>query len=180
MYSRKGDIGETSTASGQRVKKSDPIIEWEGTLDELVSQIAVSKTQIEWEDFVEDLNLVQSDLFHLGEEIITDGKGRKLRSDAVKWMEGRIAVYLKQAGEIKLFVIPGGSPAAASLHLSRAVTRRAERRLVELSLARELNPLILQYLNRLSSLLFSMAIVSNKRESVNETIFPWPNVQKQP
>lgn len=178
MYTRKGDSGETDAAPGLRVKKDSPVVEWEGTLDELISQIGFSKVQIAWEDVRGDLSQVQMDLFHLGEEILTHGDGRRLREDGVSWMEDRIASYLKEKGEVKLFIIPGGSQAAATLQLSRAVARRTERRLVELSSAQEVNPLSLQYLNRLSSLLFAMALVANKRNGIPETFFPWPSPEK--
>jgi cob(I)alamin adenosyltransferase len=179
VYTRRGDTGETDTASGKRVTKSSLIMEWEGTLDELISQIGVSKMNAHWDDFNEDLGKVQLDLFHLGEEILTEGRGRRLRNDAVSWMEERISSYLKEAGQIRLFVVPGGSTEAAMLHLSRAVTRRAERRIVELNNAERINPLVLQYLNRLSSLLFFMAILANKRKGIEETVFPWPNPESK-
>ena len=178
MYSRRGDSGETDSTSGKRIKKDNPIIEWEGTLDELIAQIGYSKVQISWDDVTTDLSQVQMDLFHLGEEILTSGTGRKLRDDGVSWLENRIAVYLKEIGEIRLFVIPGGSREAASLQLSRAVTRRAERRLVELNTVQKVGPLSLQYLNRLSSLIFMMALVANKRNQIGEKLFPWPNPEK--
>lgn len=179
MYSRRGDSGETDTPSGKRVTKDNPVIEWEGTLDELISQIGYSKVLSPWDDMIGDASKVQMDLFHLGEEILTSGKGRRLRDEGVSWMEGRIAAYLKEIGEIKLFVVPGGSKEAASLQLSRAVTRRAERRLVELSATEKVNPLSLQYMNRLSSLLFMMALAANKRNKMAEMLFPWPNPNKQ-
>ena len=178
VYSRRGDSGETDTASGKRLKKDDPIIEWEGTLDELIANLGYSKVQVPWSDIRDDISQVQMDLFHLGEEILTSGKGRKLRDDGVSWMEARIAVYLKEIGEIKLFVVPGGSQEAASLQLSRTVTRRAERRLVELNEVEKVNPLSLQYLNRLSSLIFMMSLTANKRRKIEEVLFPWPNPKK--
>ena len=178
MYSRRGDTGETDTPSGKRLSKDTPVIEWEGTLDELISQIGYSKVQLSWDDMKSDLHQVQLDLFHLGEEILTSGNGRKLRDESVSWMEGRINTYLKEIGEIKLFVVPGGSQEAATLQLSRAVTRRAERRLVELNVDQKCNPLSLQYMNRLSSLIFMMALAVNKRRKISETIFPWPNPER--
>jgi ATP:cob(I)alamin adenosyltransferase len=179
VYSRRGDTGETDTPSGKRVTKDTPVIEWEGTLDELISHIGYSKVQLSWDDMKSDLSQVQTDLFHLGEEILTSGKGRKLRDEGVSWMEGRIATYLKEIGEVKLFVIPGGSREAAVLQLSRAVTRRAERRLVELNVMEKVNPLSLQYMNRLSSLIFMMALTANKRRKFTEVLFPWPNPDTQ-
>lgn len=178
MYTRRGDKGETDTASGERIRKDSQLIEWEGTLDELISNIGFAKTFQKDEDVVSDLTTVQLDLFHLGEEILTKGKGRELRKDSVKWMEERISSYLKEIGPVKLFVVPGGSSSAASLQFSRAVARRAERRLVELSQKEDVNPLILQYMNRLSSFLFMIALACNRRKGIEETYFSWPNPQK--
>ncbi|MCL4333610.1 MAG: cob(I)yrinic acid a,c-diamide adenosyltransferase [Candidatus Thermoplasmatota archaeon] len=179
MYSRRGDKGETDTPSGRRVTKDNPVIEWEGTLDELISHIGYSNVQLGWDDMRDDLSQVQMDLFHLGEEILTSGKGRRLREEGVSWIEGRTAAYLREVGEVKLFVVPGGSREAATLQLSRAVTRRAERRLVELNAMEKVNPLSLQYLNRLSSLIFMMALAANKRLKFEETLFPWPNPDRK-
>ncbi|MEM0128339.1 MAG: cob(I)yrinic acid a,c-diamide adenosyltransferase [Thermoplasmatales archaeon] len=179
MYTRHGDKGETDTAYGERIRKDSQLMEWEGTLDELISNIGLSKSMQSYDDIVSDLTTVQLDLFHLGEEIITQGEGRKLREDGVKWMEGRIASYLKEIGEIKLFVVPGGNVGAASLQFSRAITRRAERRLVELSQKQAVNPTSMQYMNRLSSLLFMIALACNKRAGIKEIIYPWPNPEKK-
>lgn len=175
MYTRKGDEGRTDTASGRRVTKASLIMEWEGSVDELISQIGVAKLSVHWDDIKDDLDIVQMDLFHLSEEILTSGKGRKLRRDGVSWMEDRIAVYMKETGKVKLFVVPGGSKEATILHLARAITRRAERRVVELNKSEIIDPLLYQYVNRLSSLLFAMAVVANKRKGVEEVLFPWPN-----
>ncbi|MEM0130044.1 MAG: cob(I)yrinic acid a,c-diamide adenosyltransferase [Thermoplasmatales archaeon] len=178
MYTRRGDKGETDTAYGERIRKDSQLIEWEGTLDELISSIGFSKSVQSYDDIVSDLTTVQLDLFHLGEEIITLGEGRKLRDDGVKWMEDRISSYLKEIGQIKLFVVPGGSISASSLQLSRAIARRAERRLVELAQRQQVNPNLLQYINRLSSFLFMIAVVNNKRAGIKEIIYPWPNPEK--
>ncbi|MEM0073561.1 MAG: cob(I)yrinic acid a,c-diamide adenosyltransferase [Thermoplasmatales archaeon] len=178
MYTRRGDKGETDTAYGERIRKDSQLIEWEGTLDELISSIGFSKSLQSYDDIVSDLTTVQQDLFHLGEEIITQGQGRKLRDDGVKWMEGRISSYLKEIGQIKLFVVPGGSISASSLQLSRAIARRAERRLVELAQRQQINPNLLQYINRLSSFLFMIAVANNKRAGIEEILYPWPNPER--
>ncbi|MGC8645445.1 MAG: cob(I)yrinic acid a,c-diamide adenosyltransferase [Thermoplasmata archaeon] len=179
MYTRRGDKGETDTVTGERIRKDSQLIEWEGTLDELISNIGFAKALQNQQDVVGDLTTIQLDLFHLGEEILTKGEGRKLREDGVKWIEERIASYLKEIGPVKLFVVPGGAASAASLQFSRAVARRAERRLVELSQKQEVNPLALQYMNRLSSLLFTIALACNKRSGIEEKYFPWPNPERK-
>jgi len=179
VYTRKGDSGETDTANGSRIKKFNPIIEWEGTLDELNSVIGLARSHIKFEDIKNDLVQVQFDLFHLGEHVLTRGQGRRLREDGVKWLEERTNFYFKEVGEIKLFVLPGGSSEAAFLQFARTVTRRAERITVELNESEKLDKIILQYMNRLSSLLFVMALVSNKRQGIKELIFPWPNPENK-
>jgi ATP:cob(I)alamin adenosyltransferase len=178
VYTGKGDKGVTDTATGERVIKSNPIIEWEGTLDELISQLGVSWAECEYNDIKNDIYQVQRDLFTIGEHILTNGEGRKLRDDGVKWLEDKIHEYMKEIGEIRLFVIPGGKKSAASLQLSRAVTRRAERRLADLSLQKKIEPLIMQYMNRLSSFLFFLSLAANKRAGFKERLFEWPNPEK--
>lgn len=178
MYTGKGDKGVTDTATGERVIKSNPIIEWEGTLDELIAQLGVSWSECKSDDIRDDIYTVQRDLFTIGEHILTNGDGRKLREDGVKWLEDKIHSYQKEIGEIRLFVIPGGDKAAASLQLSRAVTRRAERRLTDLSLQKKIEPLILQYMNRLSSFLFFISLAANRRAGFKERLFEWPNPEK--
>lgn len=179
MYTRKGDSGETDTADGQRIKKYNPLIEWEGTLDELNTVIGLARSLIKHQDIIDDLIRVQFDLFFIGEHVLAKGRSRRLRTDSVEWLEQRTNSYLKEIGEIKLFVLPGGTPDSAYLHFARAVTRRAERLTFQMNEDMEIDKEILQYMNRLSSLLFSMALVCNKRAGIRELIFPWPNVKKE-
>lgn len=179
MYTRKGDSGDTDSATGQRIKKYNPVIEWEGTMDELNSIIGLARSYIKFQDITEDLLRVQYDIFHLGEHVLVRGEARRLRDDAVSWLEERTNNYFKEVGEIKLFVVPGGSMESAYLQFARTVTRRAERLTVQLNDFLPVDKLILQYMNRLSSLLFAMALVANKRVGFKENIFPWPNPERK-
>ncbi len=180
MYTRKGDSGETDTVTGERAKKYNPVIEWEGTLDELNSVLGLARSYVKYQDIKDDLIKVQLDIFHIGEHVLAKGQARKLREDAVAWLEQRTNSYFKEVGPIRLFVLPGGSMESAYLHFSRTVTRRAERLTVQLNDSIGIDKSILQYMNRLSSLLFSMALVCNKRAGIEEIIFPWPNPEKKP
>ncbi|QGA54660.1 cob(I)yrinic acid a,c-diamide adenosyltransferase [Sulfolobus sp. E5-1-F] len=168
MFTRTGDDGNTNVIS-KRVGKDSPLVNLLGDIDELNSFIGLALTKIEWEDMQNDLMRVQTELFILGEEIIQD-KGR-INEEAVKWLESRTVEYRKESGPVRLFVIPGGSEEASYLHVARSVARRVERDAVAYSKELNFNKWIIVYLNRLSSLLFSMAIVANKRKNVKERIY---------
>lgn len=107
--------------------------------------------------------------FIIGEDVSTGNN--KIDQNFVKWIEERTVEYRKESGPVRLFVIPGGGECGASVHIARAVCRRVERNTVKYS--KELEPFnkwIIVYLNRASSLLFSIAIVCNKRDNVSERI----------
>jgi len=142
------------------------------TLDELNSFIGFALSKIPWEDMKKDLERVQYELFAIGEDLSTNGEKRKIDINYVKWIEERTVEYRKESGPVKLFVIPGGSEEASSLHIARSVTRRIERNAVKYSKEiPEINKMIIVYLNRLSSLLFAMALVANKRRNIEEKVY---------
>lgn len=171
MYTRRGDQGETDTGRGERLGKNSLIVELEGTNDELNSFIGLARTKVPWEDMKEDLGQIQRDLFTLGEHIIKAGSGRSLSEDQTKWLENRVEHYRREVGPVHLFVIQGGSEAAAYLHVARTVCRRYERMVVSGKDMLEISPHVLTYANRLSSVLFMMALASNRRLSVKEEIW---------
>ncbi|MCL4332349.1 MAG: cob(I)yrinic acid a,c-diamide adenosyltransferase [Candidatus Thermoplasmatota archaeon] len=171
MFTRKGDTGETDTGERKRVSKSSMIIGFQGDLDSLISFIGDALVSSRWDDVKEDLARVQNDLYTLGEEIITSGKKRTLDPGAVSWLEERTIAIKKEVGRIKLFVVPGGSRESTSLHIARTVCRDAERSLVSVSETTTIRPELLQYMNRLSSLLFFHSLVSNKRLGIEERIW---------
>ncbi len=171
MFTRRGDAGETDTGLRIRVGKDSPLVEFQGTLDELNSFIGIALVTSKWDDIRSDLNLIQNDIFLIGEDITAMGTHRTITEDRVKWLEAKVFDYRKEIGKIRLFVIPGGSQEAATLHVARSVARRAERIAVYLSKQTSVNKYILIYLNRLSSLLFMHALVSNRRLGIEERIW---------
>jgi cob(I)alamin adenosyltransferase len=157
IYTRGGDRGETSLGDGSRVSKLDPLIRAYGAVDELNS--VVGWAQVEARD--PRLERVQNDLFDVGADLSVpyeedDGKLRVTQAqiDALERDCDEVNAGLEP---LKSFVLPGGSEAAARLHVARAVCRRAERVALGVAEERPLNPLALVYLNRLSDLLFILA-----------------------
>ncbi|TRM96322.1 cob(I)yrinic acid a,c-diamide adenosyltransferase [Sulfolobus sp. B1] len=168
MFTRTGDDGNTNVIN-KRIGKDSPLVNFLGDIDELNSFIGFALSVIKWEDIRQDLMRVQQELFIVGEEAVKN-EG-KIKEESVKWIEKRTVEYRKESGPVKLFVIPGGSEEASRLHVVRSVARRIERNAVKYSKEVQFNKWIIVYLNRLSSLLFAMAIVANKRNGVEERIY---------
>ncbi len=168
MFTRTGDDGNTNVIN-KRIGKDSPLVNFLGDIDELNSFIGFALSAIKWEDIRQDLMRVQQELFIVGEEAVKN-EG-KITEESVKWIEKRTVEYRKESGPVKLFVIPGGSEEASRLHVVRSVARRIERNAVKYSKEVQFNKWIIVYLNRLSSLLFAMAIVANKRNGVEERIY---------
>lgn len=171
MFTRRGDAGETDTGDRDRVIKSSPIIEVEGRIDELNSFIGLALVGCQWNDIMDDLKRIQDDLFTIGEEFTTKGTRRTLQPERLAWLEERTLELKKEAGKIKLFIIPGGSEVASLLHIVRTQSRNLERLVVSYKLILKPSPLMLQFLNRLSSLFFVQAVVANKRLGIEERIW---------
>jgi cob(I)alamin adenosyltransferase len=163
IYTRGGDAGMTSLATGERRAKHDLRVAANGAVDEASSSIGVARLHTDGElDAM--LARIQNDLFDLGADISTpDGLEGALRvADAqVERLEAEIDGLNANLAPLDSFVLPGGSPAGAHLHMSRALVRRAERAATELAAAETINPPAIKYLNRLSDLLFQMARHAN-------------------
>lgn len=164
IYTRSGDKGTTSLVYGDRVSKEDSRVEAYGTCDEANSMIglAISKLEnVDWDaskEFIDELNKVQTILFHVGAELATpEGKEVmwKLEEQHVKELEDLIDLWEKEIPPLKNFILPGGHESAAALHVARTVVRRAERKIV--SIDGKVSPLVNAYLNRLSDFLFTAA-----------------------
>ncbi|QKQ99530.1 cob(I)yrinic acid a,c-diamide adenosyltransferase [Metallosphaera tengchongensis] len=169
MFTRSGDKGETNVPKG-RIGKDSPLVNFLGDIDEANSFIGLALAKVPWEDMRRDLEKVQLDLFSLGEDWSTFSE--KITMDKVKWIEERTVVYRKETGPVKLFIVPGGSEEASTLHVARAVVRRLERNAVKYSRELEVrNKTTIVYLNRLSSLLFIMAVAANARKGVSERYY---------
>ena len=168
IYTRTGDDGTTGLGDGTRLSKHDLRIEAYGTVDELSSQLGVvlASGADELGTLEEPLRAVQNDLFDVGADLCVpgaSGERLRIRPSYVLALEQVIDRYNERLAPLTSFVLPGGRPLAARLHVARTVCRRAERLVSEL-LAREgagVNPEVLRYLNRLSDLLFVLARVAN-------------------
>ena len=172
MFTRRGDSGETDNTRGQRVSKASMLIDIEGTVDELNSFLGLAMEFSRWNDIKSDLDRIQNNIFTLGEHVLTESNGRKLSEDDVAWLEDRVNFYRKEIGKIVLFVIPGGSKESSALHVARTVSRRLERLLVLYAHEKKQSVVVMKYANRVSSLLFMLALASNKRQGIEERIWP--------
>jgi cob(I)alamin adenosyltransferase len=164
IYTRLGDDGQTHLGDMSRVAKTDPRIEAYGTVDELNAQLGVTLA-IEGleEPFAGWLRRIQNDLFDVGADIAApeDPERERLRvlPEQTAWLEQRCDEVNEGLDALKSFVLPGGTPAAAHLHVCRTVCRRAERRAV--ACGKLCSPEAVRYLNRLSDLLFILSRAAN-------------------
>jgi cob(I)alamin adenosyltransferase len=177
IYTKTGDKGDTGLFGGGRVSKANARVDVYGEVDELNSVIGLARVT-RFDDAVDDLLArVQSRLFDLGAELATapDSKvelGIALVSEAeVLALELAIDKAEEELQPLKTFVLPGGSAAAAHLHLARTVCRRAERKLVALADDEPVRPECIRYLNRLSDALFVLARLANHRAGIGDV--PW-------
>jgi cob(I)alamin adenosyltransferase len=165
IYTRAGDAGETSLGDGSRVAKTDLRIEAYGTVDELNSVVGFALAGELPAEFRPWLEQIQNDLFDLGADLsvpLEDERERlRVAPGQVERLEELCDLVNEELEPLKSFVLPGGTEAAARLHVARAVCRRAERRSVALAAAHDVNPAALAYLNRLSDLLFILARAAN-------------------
>jgi cob(I)alamin adenosyltransferase len=163
IYTRSGDQGETSLGSGARVAKHDPRVAAYGTVDEANATIGLARLHVEGDADVM-LARIQNDLFDLGADLCTpaDASGGppgalRVVQSQVDRLEQEIDRLNAGLAPLDSFVLPGGSPAAAYLHLARTVVRRAERQITELAVGQPVNPLAVKYVNRVSDHLFVLA-----------------------
>lgn len=170
IVTRGGDKGETSLGDGTRVLKSDPRIALLGDVDELNSWIGVVIAQQPGADVREILKLVQHDLFDLGGTLCVPG-APVLSERHVARIDAAATMLNKDLPPLKEFVLPGGSPLLAYLHLARTVSRRVERAAVSFFAHDPLGEQAIAYLNRLSDLLFIFARVEAQRTGVKETLW---------
>jgi cob(I)alamin adenosyltransferase len=159
IYTRGGDKGKTSLGDGSRVAKQSLRVEAFGTVDEANAAIGLARLHIAGDEDAM-LSRIQNDLFDLGADLCTPEGGKRgagaLRVVAaqVKRLEIEIDAMNVALAPLDSFILPGGTPAAAYLHLARTVTRRAERLVCALAAAEPVNPEAVKYLNRLSDHLF--------------------------
>ena len=169
IYTRTGDDGTTGLVDGSRRPKHDPRIVAYGAVDEANAAIGLARLHTEGEDDAR-LARVQNDLFDLGADLATPGDdfaptatSLRIAAAQVERLEREIDAMNADLAPLRSFVLPGGSPAAAHLHLARTVTRRAEQLAVEAAAREPINPQAVAYLNRLSDHLFVMSRAVNAR-----------------
>jgi cob(I)alamin adenosyltransferase len=173
LYTRTGDKGKTSIIGG-RVDKDDIRVEAYGTVDEVncfVGQVITELDHEIFKDILADLEKIQHELFDCGGDLanVSDKVEHKLEKEAIDYLEKKIDEYIQEAPELERFILPGGTKPAASIHIARTVTRRAERLVVSLMKTDEKIPeLALKYLNRLSDYFFALARVVNFRLNVKD------------
>jgi len=166
IYTRGGDGGETSLGDGSRVSKLDGRVLAYGAVDELNSQLGLALALPELDpDLRGPLERIQNELFDVGADLSVplsadDGRLRVTQA-SIDELERLCDVHNERLPELKSFVLPGGTEAAARLHVARAVCRRAELAALEAGLETEIDPLVPVYLNRLSDLLFILARAAN-------------------
>ena len=175
IYTRGGDDGTTGLGGGQRLRKDAPRIEAYGEVDELNSLIGEAVACGLAPEIESVLTGVQNELFHLGSDLcfLEEDKGKwqvpRIEKRHVDGLEQVIDRMTEELGPLENFILPGGSPGAARLHVARTVCRRAERSLVALAEAEPVGEWTLRYLNRLSDALFVMARKENHHRGQNET-----------
>lgn len=184
IYTRGGDDGSTGLIGGVRRSKSDLRVEAIGSVDETNAAIGLARIQTTaYPDLVPILFRIQNDMFDLGADLATpvaggrDGKALRISDDQVTRLEAEIDFLNEDLEPLTSFVLPGGSPAAATLHLARTIARRAERDMVRLG--KEPGELVagpsLCFINRLSDLLFVAARWANDRGASDVLWVPGQN-----
>ena len=174
LYTRTGDAGETSLFDGTRVKKHDARVDAYGEVDEANAWLGLARASAIDADLDAEIVLLQRDLFALGAQLadpadkIAERVTKAALGDAeVARLEHLIDRLEGELPPLRRFILAGGTPAGAALHVARTVCRRAERRMVALEPA--VDPVLLRYVNRLSDLLFVLARAVNHRAGVPET-----------
>jgi len=169
IYTRTGDEGKTSLGDGTRLPKFHLRVAAYGSVDEANSVLGVAHLHVNDPNVSKLLRHIQNDLFDVGGDLCRPEKpdaaapSLRVTEGQVTWLENQIDHFNAELAPLDSFVLPGGSPAAAYLHLARTVTRRAERDIARLSADGPVNPAVLHYINRLSDLLFVLARFLNDK-----------------
>ena len=176
IYTKTGDTGDTGLFGGGRVGKDHPRVEAYGDIDELNAVLGMARAVEMMPRIDEVLVPVQRDLFAIGALLATPNRDKmreqlakaRVDDERIAQLERAIDACDAELEPLRAFILPGGTPKAAALHVARTVCRRAERRVVALQEEAELPPLVVIYLNRLSDLLFVLARLANRRAGAGE------------
>jgi cob(I)alamin adenosyltransferase len=179
IYTRTGDDGTTSLFGGERVAKGNARIEAYGTVDEVNSFVGMARSHLVDEPGADRLDPVlgevQEDLFVLGADLATPTDAKpvvpRIQEHHTEAVEAHIDAFDDELPALKNFILPGGMPAAATLHTARTVCRRAERLIVHASASTPINEQAMVYLNRLSDLFFVLARWANRQSGVREDVW---------
>jgi cob(I)alamin adenosyltransferase len=174
IYTRGGDAGETSLGDGSRVSKLDTRIAASGTVDELNSALGVCLAADRPDGIAAPLLRIQNELFDLGADLSVPfevADRLRVTQSAVDELEALCDRFNDGLPELRSFVLPGGTEAAARLHVARTVCRRAEREALVAAQEHDVNPLVVVYLNRLSDLLFILSRFANAASNVAEPLW---------
>ena len=178
IYTRNGDKGKTRLANGEEVSKDSLRVAAYGDIDELNSIVGLVSTENPDDKLAVVLSSIQHTLFDLGGELASDGMIVGLVTDQhTTSLEKHIDQMNSELPPLEEFILPGGTKSASLLHLSRTVCRRAERSIITLNQSETVAAEIIQYVNRLSDILFVMARYENHR-SGNQEVF-WKNPRKK-
>jgi cob(I)alamin adenosyltransferase len=171
IYTKTGDDGTTGLIGNKRVKKSNPRIATYGMVDELNAAIGIVLSSKLGKDIHDLLTKIQNDLFVVGADLANpnlDNKSNRITSEMVLYLEKEIDRLEEKLSPITFFILPGGNLIASQVHLARAICRRAEINVVNLSEIDKVNNECLVYMNRLSDLLFVVARTINKRKKISD------------
>ncbi len=160
IYTKTGDNGQTSLCDGKRIKKNNERIKSYGTIDELNSFIGLTIVKSKINEITEDLKIIQEKLFVISTILATENtndKTPKLIDNDILFLEKQIDKYSEFLPKLKHFIIAGGNELSALLHIARTICRRAEREIVSIFSDKEEDKLSLEYINRLSDYLFTVA-----------------------
>lgn len=177
IYTKTGDAGLTGLGGGQRVPKDSQRVETYGTVDELNSQIGVALATGLCERLAAELPRIQNELFDLGSDLATPATSQvrhpvpTVETRHIEKLERLIDELNAVVGPLANFLLPGGAPGAAQLHVARTICRRAERAATTLAREETIGPTVIPYLNRLSDALFVMARFENHERGVSEPLW---------
>lgn len=160
IYTKTGDKGDTSLYDGIRIGKDDDRVEAYGCVDELGSAMGVAIAFIEDQDMVDELRAIQNKLFVVSENLATSDQNKvrhHIRDRDIEVLEDLVDKYMNKAGKFTGFIVNGTSKPSALLHHARTVCRRAERRIVSFARQSQVDPYVVQFINRLADTLFACA-----------------------
>ena len=182
FYTRKGDDGTTGWLGEGRISKADLRIETLGSLDEASAALGLARASCQEPRIQELIQTVQRDLYKMMAEVAASPENkvrfRSLEANSISWLESQVDVFTAITQIPKEFVLPGDTPSGAAISLARTIVRRSERRLAQLQENEEdNNPILIQYLNRLSSLCFVLELYENQSAG-NPSTFAKSDVKK--